>query len=105
MVPWGWSSHGFSLSGVNLDFCFAPYAPLEQEFLLWSQQVFVGARVAVGASAVSLLAHAQREWKSLWAAVQRSLCKGLGSEKRWWAAETGLSALQGEPKTSGFPSH
>lgn len=51
------------------------YAPLDQECLLWSQQVFVGARVAMGASAVSLLARAQRERKTLQAAVPGSFCK------------------------------
>lgn len=54
--------------------------------------------------AVSLLAHAQREWKSHRAAVRGSLPKGLGGEVRWWAAEIGLSASWGEPEMSGFPS-
>lgn len=82
VVPRGWSPRCFSLSRVNLDIHFAkkcyvqmPYAPLDQEFLLWSQQVFVGARVAMGASAVSLLARAQREWKSLRAAAPGSFHK------------------------------
>jgi len=83
----------------------APYAPLEQEFRLWSQQVSAGARVAAGTSAMSLLAGAQGGWKSPRGAVRVSLCSGLSGEARWQAAEIRLSALQGEPETSGFLHH
>lgn len=79
----------------------APYALPELEFLPWSQQVSVWARVVVEVVAVSPLEHVHRGWKSLQAAVwppsAKALGQGVGQQ------ESGFQHYRKSPKLLDFP--